>query len=226
MKNWMMTLAVMGSVTATMGMAVKCGQSAPTPWYQYAVQTVGPVSGTEGQSGKLLALKPGSSFYMVFGSPKNSYQITTRTLRGSVLLQDDSTDLAAALQAGKVKSMTLALPLSAVQSLEIVSNDTRTRILAKDQSEIRFDLNQESLTAGKTDHFYVLTAAGTVTVAGQIFPVTLTADATIRNGQMFVQGVQKLKMACFSRIPHFNSLVAANAGDELELHYGLLFEAN
>lgn len=223
MKNWLMTVGVMGFAVITMGMVVNGPSTAQTEWHQYAVETVGPVSGTDSSNGTLLSLRPGSAIYLTGGSAEISYQITTRSLRGSVVLQDASADLANALWAGRVKSMTLLLPVSALRVKDAVSATVKT---STDPRVIRFDLMKEKLTAGKTDHTYVLTATGTVTVAGRVTPVTLTGDATIRDGQMFVQGVQKFNMADFSRAPYSDSLVAAKDSDAVELHYGLLFEAN
>jgi hypothetical protein len=222
-KNWLITAAVMGFAVLTMGMVANGRSTAQTEWHQYAVETVGSVSGMDSANGTLLSLRPGSALYLAGGSAKSSYQITTRSLRGSVILKDASADLVTALQAGRVKSMSLVLPVSALRAKESLSAMVKT---LTDSSVIRFDLMKEALSAGKTDHTYILTATGTMTVAGQISPISLTADATIRNGQMFVRGVQKFNMADFSRVPHSDSLVVAKASDVVELHYGLLFEAN
>ncbi len=223
MKNWLMTMGLMGFAVITMGMVVNGQSSVQTEWYQYAVETVGPVSGTGSSNRTLLSLRPGSTLYLTGGSAQNSYQITTRSLKGSVVLQDTSADLTTAFQAGRVRSMTLVLPVSALRAKDTVSTTVKT---SNNTSVIRFDLMKEKLTAGKTDHTYVLTATGTVTVAGRVSPVTLTGDATIRDGQMFVQGVQKFNLADFSRGSYSDSLMAAHVSDAVELHYGLLFEVN
>jgi polyisoprenoid-binding protein YceI len=123
--------------------------------------------------------------------------------------------------------MSVVLPSESFKSRESVfDNKTVKALEAKKNPEIRFDLTNEKLSTGKTDHTFVMTATGTITVAGRTTPITLTSDATIRDNQVFVKGVQKLDIADFKRVRSSDSLVVTSASgkDEVEVHYDLLFE--
>jgi polyisoprenoid-binding protein YceI len=133
-----------------------------------------------------------------------------------------------ALKAGKVGSMSLAVPIATFKSREGGLDDNAAKALkAADNPEIRFDLTKEKLTAGATEGSYVLTATGTLTIAGDAEPVTLSGDATVTDKQIRFKGVQKLKMTDFKITPPSISLVvtAITCTDDITVYYDVIFGA-
>ncbi len=197
-------------------------------WYEKAAETVGPVEGMAG-AGRVLTLQPGSFLYMEGGSTLHNYQMTAKALEGSALLKGAAPhSLITALQTGQVKAMTLVVPLKTLNSKDTgLDKNAYQALQAKDYPEIKFNLTGETLTAGASPDAYVMTGRGTVTVAGQSAPVTLTADATFQNNQVRLKGVQKLKMTDFKITPPKMSIliVTVTCTDEIEIHYDVTFGA-
>ena len=133
-----------------------------------------------------------------------------------------------ALKAGKVGSMSLAVPIATFKSREGGLDDNAAKALkAADNPEIRFDLTKEKLTAGATEGSYVLTATGTLPIAGDTEPVTLSGDANVTDNQIRFKGVQKLKMTDFKITPPSISLVvtAITCTDDITVYYDVIFGA-
>jgi len=228
MQIWIATVAAL--VLSTMALADGGNQlmQNQTHWYQKPVETVGPVSGFDAKNMTLLTLQPGSSLYMEGGSTLHAYQINAHSLKGSATLKGSAADLAKAIKAGNVSTMTLVVPLSTFKSRESgLDNNAAKALKAKENPEIRFDLTKIKVKAGSGTNAYVMTAAGTLTIAGETAPVILTSNATIKGKQIFLKGVQKLKMTDFKITPPSISLVVTSitCTDDIEVHYDLLFEA-
>jgi polyisoprenoid-binding protein YceI len=122
--------------------------------------------------------------------------------------------------------MTLVIPLKTLNSQDAgLDKNAYQALQVADHPEIKFELTSETLTAGTVPDAYVLTALGTVTVAGQSAPVTLTADTTFQNDQVRLKGVQKLKMTDFKITPPKMSIliVTVTCTDEIEIHYDVTF---
>jgi len=228
MQFWISMTAVL--VLATMAWADSGNQlqKNQTHWYQAAATLVGPVEGLSAKSGTLLTLQSGSAVYMVGGSTLHEYQINAHSLKGSAVVKGSSTDLAAALKAGKIGSMSLVIPLSTFKSHEGGLDDNAAKALkAKEDPEIRFDLTKEKLTAGTAADTYTMTATGNLTIAGEAAPVVLTADVTVKDNQIHLKGVQKLKMTDFKITPPSISLVVTSitCTDEISVYYDVIFAA-
>jgi polyisoprenoid-binding protein YceI len=203
-------------------------QQNQTHWYQAAAETVGPVDGITTEKGTLLTLQTGSFLYMEGDSTLHKYQMTAHALTGSAVVKGSSTDLFKALKAGKVGAMSLVVPIASFKSRESGLDDNAAKALkATDNPVIRFDLTKEKLADGATDGTYVLTATGTLTIAGDTEPITLTADATVTDNQIHLKGVQPLKMSDFKITPPSISLVvtAITCTDAIEVHYDVIFAA-
>lgn len=199
-----------------------------THWYQEAATQVGPVDGITTEKGTLLTLQTGSALYMEGGSTLHMYQMNAHVLKGSAVVKGSSTDLLKALKAGKVGTMSLVVPIATFKSKESGLDDNAAKALkATDNPVIRFDLTKEKLVAGVTDGTYVLTATGTLTIAGDTEPVTLTADASVTDNQIHLKGVQPLKMTDFKITPPSISLVVTSitCTDAIEVHYDVIFAA-
>jgi hypothetical protein len=196
-------------------------------WYEKGAETVGPVEGMAGA--RTLTLQPGSFLYVEGGSTLHNYQMTAKALEGSAVLKGSaSPSLITALQTGQVKAMTLVIPLKTLNSRDSgLDKNAYQALQAKDYPEIKFKLTSETLTAGADSESYVMTALGTVTVAGQSAPVTLRADATFQNDQVRLKGVQELKMTDFKIIPPKMSIliVSVTCTDQIEIHYDVTFGA-
>jgi hypothetical protein len=228
MQVWMATTAVMVLTTMALADSGNQLQQNQTHWYQAAATQVGPVDGITTETGKLLTLQTGSSIYMEGGSTLHMYQINAHALNGSAVVKGSSSDLLKALQAGKVGSMSLIVPIATFKSREGGLDDNAAKALkAVDNPNIRFDLTREKLAVGAADGTYVLTATGTLTIAGDTEPVTLTADATVTDNQIHLKGVQKLKMTDFKITPPSISLVVTSitCTDEIQVHYDVIFAA-
>jgi len=200
-----------------------------THWYQKAAETVGPAEGVTASSGTLLTLQPGSYLYMEGDSTLHKYQMNAKTLMGSAVVKAKSADhLLKALQAGEIGNMTLVIPLKTFNSKDKgLDNNAYKALNATTYPQITFDLTSATLAAGSTADDYVMTALGTVTAAGVSAPVTLTADATFQDGQVRLQGVQKLKMTDFKVTPPTMSIliVSVTCTDAIEIHYDVTFAA-
>jgi polyisoprenoid-binding protein YceI len=228
MQIWMATLAAL--VLSAMAWADGGNQlmKNQTHWYQAAAETVGPVDGISAKEGTLLTLQAGSNLYMEGGSTLHMYQMTAHSLKGSAVVKGSATDLVKALKAGKVGTMSLVVPLSTLKSRESGLDDNADKALqAKENPEIRFDLKKEKLAAGTASGAYVMTATGTLTIAGTTKPITLTADVTVVNNQIHLKGVQKLKMTDFKITPPSISLVVTSitCTDDIEVTYDVVFGA-
>jgi hypothetical protein len=198
-------------------------------WYEKPAITVGPVEGVAAQGGTLLTLQPGSFLYMEGNSTLHKYQMTAKTLEGSAAVEAPASEnLLKALQTGKVKAMALVIPLKTFNSKDSgLDKNAYKALKAEDNSEIKFELTDETLTAGTAPESYVMTAHGTVTVAGESAPVTLMADATFKDNQVRLKGVQELKMTDFKVTPPTMTIViiSVTCTDEIEIHYDVTFAA-
>lgn len=228
MQVWMATASVMVLTTMALADSGNQLQQNQTHWYQAAATLVGPIDEKTAEKGTLLTLQTGSSLYMEGGSTLHMYQMNAHSLKGSAILKGSSTDLVKALKAGKVGSMSLAVPIATFKSREGGLDDNAAKALkAADNPEIRFDLTKEKLTAGATEGSYVLTATGTLTIAGDTEPVTLSGDANVTDNQIRFKGVQKLKMTDFKITPPSISLVvtAITCTDDITVYYDVIFGA-
>ena len=199
-----------------------------THWYQKAAETVGPVDGITTESGTLLTLQAGSSLYMEGGSTLHMYQINAHALKGSAVLKGLAADLLKAVKAGKVGKMSLVVPLANFKSRESGLDDNAAKALkAKDNPEIIFNLTKEKLTPGDTTGAYLMTSTGTLTIAGETVPVTMTATASFKDNQIELKGVQKLKMTDFKVTPPSISVIVTSitCTDDIDVYYDVIFAA-
>ena len=189
-----------------------------TPWYAKAADHTGPVTDLQAGPGASLTLQPGGSLYLVGGSTLHDYQMRAGTLLGSAQLP--AGDAAKALQSGGAGPMALVVPLKDFKSRESGLDDNAYKALKADKNpEIRFNLTGEKLS-GST-----LTAWGTLAAAGNTAPVTLSAQASFKDGTVELKGVQKLKMTDFGVTPPSISLLVAaiTCANEIEIHYDVSF---
>lgn len=223
-----LTLSTVGVIADTTSGGGNQLMQSQTHWYQAAAETVGPAKGVSAEGGTLLTLQTGSSLYMEGGSTLHLYQINAHALKGSAVIKGSSTDLAKALKAGKVSSMGFAVPLATFKSRESGLDDNAAKALkATENPEIQFVLTKEKLKAGAAEGAYTMTAAGTLTIAGEAVPVVLTGDATITGSQIRFKGVQKLKMTDFKITPPSISLVVTSitCTDDITVYYDVIFAA-
>jgi polyisoprenoid-binding protein YceI len=199
-----------------------------THWYEKAAETVGPVADISAKGGTLLELQKGSFLYLIGDSTLHQYQMRSGSLEGSAVVKGAlaSEGILKALQAGKVGDMTLVVPVENFKSRESGLDDNAYKALkSKDNPEIKFTLEKETLKAGDKDGSYVMTATGNLSIAGTTAPVTLTADTTVKDGQVELKGVQKLKMSDYQVKPPSISLLVTSitCKDEIEIHYDVTF---
>jgi hypothetical protein len=193
-----------------------------THWYEKAAE-VGPVKDFTAK-GSALVLRSGSFLYMEGDSTLHKYQIHANSLQGSASVP--AGDLLKALKAGSVDGMTLVVPLKDFKSRESGLDDNANKALkSKENPEILFNLKGATLTAGAAEGTYVMTAKGSLTVAGVAAPITLKADATIKDGKVELKGVQKLKMSDFKVTPPAISLLVTSitCTDDIDIHYDVIF---
>jgi hypothetical protein len=199
-----------------------------THWYQEAATVVGPVEGIATQEGTLLTLQTGSAVYMEGDSTLHKYQMNAHSLKGSAVVKGSSAGLLKVLKGGKVGAMSLMVPVETFKSRESGLDDNAYKALkSKENPVIRFDLTKEKLADGATEGAYVMTAKGTLSIAGETNPVTLTADVTVKDNQIRIKGVQMLKMSDFKITPPSISLVVTSitCTDAIEVHYDVIFAA-
>ncbi len=197
-------------------------------WYQAAATQVGPVDGVTADTGTLLTLQTGSVLYMEGGSTLHEYQMNAHVLKGSAVVKGSAPDWLEALKGGKAGAMRLVVPIATFKSREGGLDDNAAKALkAKDNPVIRFDLTAEKLAAGAAEGTSVLTAVGTLSIAGNTEPVTLTSDVAVTNNQIHLKGIQKLKMTDFKITPPSISLLVTSitCTDEIEVHYDVIFAA-
>lgn len=222
------TLTVMADTNGGGGnqLGNQLSSGSQTHWYEKAADTVGAAEGVT-TKGSALELQNGSLLYMIGESTLHQYQIHAGALKGSAVLKvKASKDLVKALQAGDVASMTLAVPVQNFKSRESGLDDNAHKALKADQNpEIKFNLKKETLDPGAKDGSFVMTATGDLTIAGATAPVTLTADTTVKDGQVELKGVQKLKMSDFKVTPPSISLLVTSitCTDQIEIHYDVFF---
>ncbi len=208
------------------------GASQP-PVTERPATVLGPVEGVTAKTGSsLLVLQPGSVVYLVGDSTLHKYEMGAKSLQGSAVVKASAKSLSAdggllkALQAGKAGSMALVVPVNFLKSKESGLDDNAYKALnAKDFPEIKFELSKETLAPGAQDGTYVMTADGNLTISGVTNPITLTADAQIKDNQVRLKGVQKLKMTDYKITPPKFNLVVTSivCTDEIEIHYDVTF---
>jgi len=197
-------------------------------WYEKAALRVDPVEGVKGKPGSLLVLQEGSAVYMDGNSTLHHYQMNANVLKGSAVLKGSSKDLLKALQKGKVGAMTFMVPVDTFKSKDSgLDKNAYKALKAKENPEMKFVLSGETLKAGKDADVYVMTADGKLTVAGVTVPVILMANTTFKDGQIRLQGVQKLKFTDFKITPPKASIfiVTVTCDDEFEVYYDVIFSA-
>ncbi len=188
------------------------------------------ISAPEGNS--LLTLQSGSALYLAGDSTLHKYEMGAKSLRGSAVLMASSKSLKAeggllnALKAGNVKTMELDVPVTFLKSKESgLDSNAYKSLLAAGNPLIKFVLKTESVTEGKDAASYFMTAQGDLSVAGASQPVTLNAEIQVKDGQVRIKGVQKLKMTDYKITPPKISLLIASivCTDEIEIHYDVTF---
>ncbi len=197
-------------------------------WYEKSALTVGPVKGFKAKPGSLLVLQAGSAVYMDGNSTLHHYQMNANRLEGSAVLKGSSRNLLKALQKGQVGLMTFDVPVERFKSKDSgLDKNAYVALKSKENPDMKFVLTRETLKAGKDADTYVMTAMGKLTVAGVTIPVILTADTTVKDGQVRLQGIQKLKFTDFNITPPKASIfiVTIVCDDEFEVHYDVLFSA-
>lgn len=230
MKNFTMSLIFsMGLVTASAVLALaetKGGNSLggnqlmqnQTHWYEKAAEIKGEVPEVKGKN--LLTLQAGSFLYLEGDSTLHKYQMHANKLLAAAVLKGPEKDLAKALQTGAVEKMVLVVPVMDLKSRESGLDDNAYKALkGKENPEIKFVLKSQVLKAG------VMTAKGSLSIAGETNPVTLSADTTIKDGQVHLKGTQKLKMSDYKVVPPAISLLVTSikCTDEIEIHYDVVF---
>jgi polyisoprenoid-binding protein YceI len=194
------------------------------------VGSVQEISATK--AGSLLVLQSGSALYLVGDSTLHKYEMGAKSLMGSAAVEISASDLKVegalenALKKGAVKSMALVVPVNNLKSKESgLDSNAYKALKAKDNPNIKFALTDETLSPGKESGSYVMKAKGSLTVAGETVPITLEAEATFKEGQVRLKGVQKLKMTDFKVTPPSISLLVASitCTDEIEIHYDVVF---
>ncbi|HVM31516.1 MAG TPA: YceI family protein [bacterium] len=194
-----------------------------TPWYAKAAETAGQAPDFKAGAGSLFTLQAGSSLYLEGDSTLHKYQMRAGTLLGSaqVLILPGSS-----LSTLVVQSAALVVPLKDFKSKESGLDDNADKALKAAQNpEIRLSLSGGRVTVGTAPGSFTFTAAGTLTAAGQTAPVTLSADASFKDGAVRLQGVQKLKMTDFGVTPPSISLLVTSitCTNDIEIHYDVTF---
>jgi polyisoprenoid-binding protein YceI len=188
-----------------------------THWYQKAATQVGPADPSV-KGG--LVLQAGSMLYLEGDSTLHKYQMNAHVLLGSAALKSPKADFAQSLKNDGVDSMTLVVPVNNLKSRESGLDDNAYKALqAKENPSIKFVLESETL---KDD---VMSAQGSLSIAGVTVPVTLSAQTEIKGDQIRLKGVQKLKMSDYQVKPPSISLVVTSitCTDEIEIHYDVVF---
>ena len=237
MKRFMQIWVLMTAVIVISSIAVCAGTTDSgggnqlmknqTHWYQQAATIFGPVESLATKGGNVLTLQAGSAVYMNGNSTLHSYQMNAHALKGTAVLKAFADkDLLKVLQKGQVKALTLIVPVISFKSKESGLDDNAYKALnSKEYPEIEYKLTSETLKAGATDGTYVMTAPGTITVAGQSSPVTLSGDVTVKDNQVRFKGIQKLKFSDFKiKDPSASVLIVTiTCADEFEVDYDVLF---
>ena len=196
------------------------GKALP-PVTERPATVIGPVDGIAAAKGaSLLTLQEGSILYIAGDSTLHKYELGAKSLKGSAAVP--SGDLAKTLQAGKVKTMTLVVPVTSLKSKESGLDDNAYKaLLAKDNPDITFVLKSEKVAGD------VMTAKGDLTIAGVTQAVTLTPKVEVKDGSVRLTGSQKLKMTDYKITPPSVSLVVTSitCTDEIEIHYDVTFAA-
>lgn len=130
-----------------------------------------------------------------------------------------------ALKTAAVGAMTLIVPVKTLKSKEKGLDENAYKALkAEANPEIKFVLKKAVLAAdGKS-----LKAEGNLSVAGEAVPITLKAEASFKDGQVRLKGVQKMKMTDFKVQPPSISLLVTSIDckDDVEIHYDVIFGKN
>jgi hypothetical protein len=195
-----------------------------THWYEKAADTVA-AADVNAKGGTVLALQKGSSLYLIGDSTLHQYQMRAGSLKGAAVVKGSVADLSKALKSG-TGPMEFVVPVENFKSKETGLDSNAYKALKSDKNpEIKFVLTKESLKAGSKKGAYSMTAVGTLSIAGETAPVTLTADVVTTGKQIELKGVQKLKMSDYKVTPPSISLLvtAITCTDEIEIHYDVMF---
>ena len=214
------TLAVLADSVATPVATHSSGNQLMqgyVPWFQKAAQNVGP-SDPAAKGG--LVLQAGSVLYLEGDSTLHKYQMHANSLLGSASLKAPQAELAKALKSDGVDSMELVVPVSDLKSKESGLDDNAYKALqAKENPSIKFTLESETVQGN------LMTAKGSLTIAGTTVPVTLSPEVEIKGDQVRLKGIQKLKMSDYKVTPPSISLLVTSitCSDEIEIHYDVTF---
>lgn len=199
------------------------GKALP-PVTERPATTIGPVDGvTSPKGGVLLTLQTGSVLYIAGESTLHEYELGAKSLKGSAAVPATTAGLLKALEAGKVKHMSLVVPVTSLKSKESGLDDNAYKALkAADNPDIIFTLKSEKVADG------VMTAKGDLTIAGVTQKVTLTPTVEVKDGSVHLTGVQKLKMTDYQITPPSVSLLVTSitCTDEIAIHYDVTFASS
>jgi hypothetical protein len=224
------TVVVLAGDSSPVGTENHSADKKPAPgnvqWYEKAAEKVGPAGGAAAKDGDLLTLQMGSMAYMEGNSTLHKYQMNAQSLRGSALLKTSSKNLVKDIQDGRVGPMSFAVPIDTFKSKDSgLDKNAYQALKASDDPEIKFLLTSETLKPGMDAGTFIMTAKGSLTVAGQTAPITLTADTTVKGDQIRLKGIQQLKFTEFKIKPPSASIlfVTITCADEFEVHYDVTF---
>ncbi len=224
MRTWMTATAALTFATLAWADGFSGNQlqgKALPPVTERPATVIGPAEGvTAPKGGVLLTLQTGSVLYIAGDSTLHKYELGAKSLKGSAAVPSTTAGLLKALEAGKVKEMSLVVPVTSLKSKESGLDDNAYKALkATDNPNITFTLKSEKVTGG------VMTAKGDLTIAGVTQAVTLKPQVEVKDGFVHLTGVQKLKMTDYQITPPSVSLVVTSitCSDEIEIHYDVTF---
>ena len=174
-----------------------------------------------------LTLTPGGSLYIDGDSTLHTFQSTATKVAVDFDLADGAGALPAAIKDGKVKGMTVTIPVAEMRSGEKgLDKNMRKTLKADENPDIVYKLGHYDLVKGAGEGEMTAKTTGDLTISGKTKPVAM--DVVFRFGPNGVemQGSYKLLMSDYGVTPPTLMFGAIKVKDPVVVRFDLLLNAD
>jgi polyisoprenoid-binding protein YceI len=173
-----------------------------------------------------LTLTPGGSLYIDGDSTLHTFQSTATQITVDFDLAEGAAALPAALKDGKVKGMTVTIPVAGMRSGEKgLDKNMRKALKADKNPDIVYALGKYELAKGADDAL-TAKATGDLTIAGETKPVSMEVVFRFGPKGVRMQGSYKLLMSDFGVKPPTLMFGAIKVRDPVVVRFDLLLNAD
>lgn len=172
-----------------------------------------------------LALKPGSRLWLEGDSTLHAYASTATMVQVTGWISPGSGDqeLSALARAGRVKDLTVAIPVQGLKSGESrLDKNMRAALKAENFPRIEFQMTDYSAGPTASDGTFTVEARGRLSIAGKTDIIAIKTLAREDGGNLKIGGEHKLSMSAFGIKPPSLMLGALKVRDAVVVHYELI----